>query len=251
MRVVSNTTPLNYLILTESIHVLPAIFGNVYTPSAVIKELSHPRSPGVVRTWASNPPQWLNIRDPSQPDPSLKLGIGEAAAISLALELRADQVLIDERKGYKAVLQRGLKAATTLGILEEASHRSLIDFAAVIEQLDQKVYGSPHSGQIAWTLCPADSLAPQPEPGRAEPPRRVRCAKWIQEAVDHAKTTSQRLLSMDLSEIFRIGGDLPSGESNKNRSAAAMVPGCDACAVFLPQMLCASDRAQGRQISMT
>jgi predicted nucleic acid-binding protein len=138
MIVVSNTTPLNYLILTESVHVLPAIFGRVYAPSAVINELSHPKSPEVVRTWASNPPEWLTIQDPSQAVPSLKLGIGEAAAISLALELRADQVLIDERKGYKAALQRGLKATTTLGVLEEASHRGLIDFATVIEQLDKE-----------------------------------------------------------------------------------------------------------------
>jgi len=39
MIVVSDTTPLNYLILTESIHVLPTIFGRVYAPSVVLKEL--------------------------------------------------------------------------------------------------------------------------------------------------------------------------------------------------------------------
>jgi hypothetical protein len=49
MIVVSDTTPLNYLILTETDHALPAIFGRVYVPSAVLIELSHPRSPEVVR----------------------------------------------------------------------------------------------------------------------------------------------------------------------------------------------------------
>ena len=65
MIVVSDTSPLNYLILTESVHVLPAILGRVYAPSAVVVELSHPRSPEAVRTWAGSPPQWL---EGSRPD---------------------------------------------------------------------------------------------------------------------------------------------------------------------------------------
>jgi hypothetical protein len=45
MIVVSDTTPLNYLILLDLTHVLPALFGWVYAPSAVIRELAHPHSP--------------------------------------------------------------------------------------------------------------------------------------------------------------------------------------------------------------
>jgi predicted nucleic acid-binding protein len=138
MIIVSDTTPLNYLILTGTVDVLPAIFGRVYAPSAVIKELSHPRSPEIVRTWASSPPMWLTVQDPIQTDRSLTLGVGEVAAISLALELKADRVLIDERKGYKAALQRSLQATTTLGLLEEASYRGLIDFEAAIERLSKE-----------------------------------------------------------------------------------------------------------------
>ncbi len=137
MIVVSDTSPLNYLILNESVDVLSAIFGRVYVPSAVVMELSDPRSPETVRAWASNPPEWLVVQDPTQIDPSLQLGAGETAAISLAVELNADRLLIDERKGYKAALQRGLKAATTLGLLEEASHRRLIDFEKTLERLDK------------------------------------------------------------------------------------------------------------------
>jgi predicted nucleic acid-binding protein len=137
MIVVSDTSPLNYLILTESVHVLNTIFGRVYAPSAVINELSHPKSPAAVRTWAMSPPEWLDVQDPTYIDPSLQLGIGETAAISLALELNADGVLIDERKGYKAAQQRGLKATTTLGILEEAHHRGLIDFERIMERLEK------------------------------------------------------------------------------------------------------------------
>ena len=138
MIVVSDTSPLNYLILTESIHVLAAIFGPVYAPSAVVKELSNPRSPEAVRNWATNPPEWLQVQDPTHFDPSLSLGVGESAAISLAVELSADRILIDERKGYKAAQQRGLKTTTTFGILEEASHRGLIDFENTVERLEKE-----------------------------------------------------------------------------------------------------------------
>jgi predicted nucleic acid-binding protein len=87
MIVVSDTTPLNYLILIETVHVLPATFGRVYVPSAAIEELSHWRSPEAVRTWASSPPEWITVQDPTHAGPS-KLGRGEMAAISLALELK-------------------------------------------------------------------------------------------------------------------------------------------------------------------
>ena len=45
MIVISDTGPLNYLILIESIHVLPAIFGDVYAPPEVVLELKRSRRP--------------------------------------------------------------------------------------------------------------------------------------------------------------------------------------------------------------
>jgi predicted nucleic acid-binding protein len=85
--------------------------------------------------WASTLPDWLTVQDPTQIDPLLKLGAGEAAAIALALEIGADRILIDERKGYKLAQQRGLKTSSTLGVFEEASHRGLINFEEKLGQL--------------------------------------------------------------------------------------------------------------------
>ncbi len=128
MIVVSDTTPLNYLILIDSVHVLPTVFGRVYAPSAVMQELSHPKTPEVVRAWASSPPAWLTVQDPMQTDPGLKLDPGEAAAIALAEELKADWVLLDERKGSRTAEGRGLRVAGTLGIVEEAGAKGLLDY---------------------------------------------------------------------------------------------------------------------------
>jgi predicted nucleic acid-binding protein len=134
MIVVSDTTPLNYLILTETAHVLAALFGKVYAPSAVLNELSHSKSPESVRMWAANPPSWLIVRDPANAGYS-KLGRGEAAAISLALDLKADRILIDERDTSREARRQGLTVVGTLGILEEAAKRGLINIERTINEL--------------------------------------------------------------------------------------------------------------------
>src|SRR5208282_1303598 len=111
-------------------------FGRVYAPSAVIKELLHPRSPQAVGTWASSPPEWLTVQDPTHTG-AWKLGRGETAAISLALELKADRALIDDRDGSRQATRSGLKVVGTLGILEEAAKRGLIDIEQKTKELKE------------------------------------------------------------------------------------------------------------------
>jgi predicted nucleic acid-binding protein len=137
MIVVSDTTPLNYLILIESTHVLPALFGRVYAPTAVMQELSDPRGPQAVRAWASSPPEWLTVQEPTQLDETLPKALhkGEVEAISLAQELKADWVLIDERKASREAESRSLRVAGTLGILEEAGARELLDYGECRDRL--------------------------------------------------------------------------------------------------------------------
>ncbi len=130
MIVVSDTTPLNYLILIEATEVLSALFGQVYAPPAVLQELSHPRGPQSVRAWAASPPEWLVVQGPAQRVETLPKALhdGEVEAISLARELGAEWVLIDERKASREAERLGLRVAGTLGILEEAGARDLLDY---------------------------------------------------------------------------------------------------------------------------
>jgi predicted nucleic acid-binding protein len=48
------------------------------------------------------------VRPATAADPSLKLGAGESEAIALALELRADALLLDGRKARLEPQKRGL-----------------------------------------------------------------------------------------------------------------------------------------------
>jgi len=56
----------------------------------------------------------------------LELDDGEAEAIALAVELKADLILLDERKGRVIAARLGLRFIGLLGMLVEAKHRSLI-----------------------------------------------------------------------------------------------------------------------------
>jgi predicted nucleic acid-binding protein len=65
---------------------------------AVLIEMQHPEAPPEVAAWASAPPLWLETVQVRKVDPSLAAGLGdgERQAISLAIEISADLLLIDD-----------------------------------------------------------------------------------------------------------------------------------------------------------
>jgi predicted nucleic acid-binding protein len=130
MIVVADTSPLNYLIRLGHPEVLHKIYGRVLVPHAVVIEMQHPEAPTEVRSWASAPPPWLEERQVGQVDETLsaELGAGEREAITLALEVRADVLLIDERAGRKEAEERHIEVAGTLAVLLQASLRGYFDF---------------------------------------------------------------------------------------------------------------------------
>ncbi len=77
MIVLSDTSPLNYLLLIGHVEILPAIFGGLIIPEAVAAELTHARAPDVVRHWIASPPAWCQVRTVTQLDRTIPLGKGE------------------------------------------------------------------------------------------------------------------------------------------------------------------------------
>lgn len=61
MRAVSNTSPLNYLILIGFAEVLRELFTEVLIPAAVLEELQSPGAPAEVRVWITRSPEWLRV----------------------------------------------------------------------------------------------------------------------------------------------------------------------------------------------
>lgn len=137
MIIVSDTSPINYLVLIREIELLPKLFGKVIIPQAVLDELKQEGTPEAVKNWIDSNPNWLEIQNAKAIDPTITLGAGEREAISLAVELNADLVLIDDRKARRAAIERGLNVAGTINILESASKRGLVNLSEVFQKLRQ------------------------------------------------------------------------------------------------------------------
>lgn len=126
---VSDSSPLHYLILIGEERLLPSLFGRIIIPSGVQSELSTPRAPIAVKTFLASPPAWLEVRAITIPfdDVLAQLDQGEQESITLAREIMADVLLIDEVKGRTAATHFGLRTIGTLRILYDAAVRGLCD----------------------------------------------------------------------------------------------------------------------------
>lgn len=131
MIVVSDTSAVTNLIGVHRIEILRDLFGGVTVPPAVHDELmrQHVSLPDFVHV------KKLAIRQRTAPL-ATELGPGESEAIALAIELKADFLLIDEKLGRAAAEQLGVPVIGLLGVLLLAKKHGLIpSVGEVIEQL--------------------------------------------------------------------------------------------------------------------
>ena len=138
MLAVADTGPLHYLILIGHADLPGHLLDRVLIPEAVRDELRNPRAPASVRSWVTSPPPWLSVGPVSSAYRDAidgSLDDGERAAIALALLVRPELVLIDERAGATAAQARGFVVTGTLGLLVRGARRGLLDLPAALESL--------------------------------------------------------------------------------------------------------------------
>jgi len=137
MIIVSNTSPINYLVLIEEIDLLPKLFTQIIIPNMVYKELSDPKAPNLVQTWINKPPNWLIIQpvDIISNEITELIDPGEHAAILLAEKLNADLLILDDMKARLVAKKRGLAITGLLGIIDQATTMKLINLPKTIEKL--------------------------------------------------------------------------------------------------------------------
>lgn len=137
-KAISNTSPLLYLYRINAIDWLPELFNEIWTPNAVVLELREGQQRGydvpVPSAYA-----WLQIVEP-QSIPSelttLDLGMGEVAALALALETRNRIVLLDDGLARRTAQASGLTVWGTLRVLLEAKSQGLTESVApLVERL--------------------------------------------------------------------------------------------------------------------
>lgn len=121
---------------------IPSLYGEVYIPPAVASELAVPVShlpPMMVDRMP-----FLRVQSPTNREQVQKLqdalNAGEAEAIALAVEVRADALLIDEAKGRRLAIELGVRPIGLLGVLSLAKTRGFVPaIRPMIEQLRQRI----------------------------------------------------------------------------------------------------------------
>ena len=129
MIVVSDTSALANLAIVDHLWLLESIYQTVIIPDVVARELaaaSNPIIPAILQVGWIQPQPLTNSELANQLQQERGLDAGEANAIALALDLQADDLLIDERLGRQEALRLGLSIIGILGILLIAKQRSLI-----------------------------------------------------------------------------------------------------------------------------
>jgi predicted nucleic acid-binding protein len=135
---ISDTSPLNYLVLIDTVQVLPKLFGRVTIPESVLSELTSRHTPVQVREFFLALPDWIQVSEVHMPAKSLAgfdLHLGERDVLTLALTIADSLILMDETEGRRAARVIPRNVVGTLGVLRRAASSGLISLPPTMERL--------------------------------------------------------------------------------------------------------------------
>ncbi|WP_445632658.1 DUF3368 domain-containing protein [Nostoc sp. DSM 114161] len=132
MIIVSDTSPITNLAAIGQLDLLHQLYGKITIPKAVYDEMVGVDKivPGAAEVqqlaWIQaiavvNSQQVINIQQNHN-----NIDLGEAEAIILSTELKADLLLMDERRGRAVATSLGLNVIGLLGVLLQAKKQKLI-----------------------------------------------------------------------------------------------------------------------------
>ena len=127
--VVADTSPLVALHQISLMRILPALFGVILIPPAVAQEAI-----------SVNLESWIEIRSLQQEIPpavlQAEVDLGEIEAISLALEVQASRLIVDDLHARRLATSLGLTIIGTTGLLLAAKKKKGL-IPAVREPLNE------------------------------------------------------------------------------------------------------------------
>jgi hypothetical protein len=136
MIVVSDTSAITALLQIDQIELLARIYHEVFIPHAVQRELlvTHLHLPKFIQSrQIANQPDFVRL--------AAELDEGEAEAIILAKELKADDLLMDETLGRRVAMREGVHVIGLLGVLLEAKARGYVPgLRNLIRDLETKAH---------------------------------------------------------------------------------------------------------------
>jgi len=130
MIIVSDTSPISNLLVIRQLNILVQVFGEIIIPPKVYEEIRKLEYFGFDVHEITNS-SWIKVIIPSDvefvQELNENLDPGESEAIALAQELKAEFILIDEKRGRKVAEQLGLTAIGLLGILLKAKQKRAVE----------------------------------------------------------------------------------------------------------------------------
>lgn len=136
MRAVTNAGPLIHLSWIDQLDLLRTLFDELLAPLAVRDEClrAGPDVPGITAIRDAFAAGWLTVQPVADRTPvealTAELDRGEAEAIVLMREVRADLLLLDERRARGRAQREGLPITGTIGVLRLARDRGLVSAVA-------------------------------------------------------------------------------------------------------------------------
>ena len=127
--IVSDTSCIGYLIQINLLHLLQILYGEIIIPVAVNDEiLQLENKENILSEFKTS--DWIKIYSPNDIS-NVKnykniLDKGELQAISIAIELKADLLIIDEKLGRIVASTIGFDITGLVGILITAKNKNLI-----------------------------------------------------------------------------------------------------------------------------
>lgn len=117
--VIADTSCLIALTNIEALHVLKALYSNVFI------------TPEIAREFDEVLPEWISVEEVSnkkyQQILATRLDLGEASAIALAMEKNEVLLILDDLKGRKEAEKLGFTITGTLGVLYKAKKENVIE----------------------------------------------------------------------------------------------------------------------------
>lgn len=141
MLVISNTSPLLNLAIIDHLHLIEQQFGEIIIPKGVFVELRISENlKGSQELRQAIEKGWIKVQEVQNKAfvqlLRRELDLGETEAIALAIESKADLLLLDEREGRRIARNFNVKITGIMGIVLKAWHQEkIVSVEDVINQL--------------------------------------------------------------------------------------------------------------------
>lgn len=128
MIIISDSSPAISLAIVKKLHLFEDLYRKVVIPEAVFHEITFQDKPFSKDLYNYFKNRIKKVTNDMAVEMLLSdIGRGEAEAIVLAKELKADVIIVDDLKARKLAILNGLEVRGTIGIFLEAKKKGLID----------------------------------------------------------------------------------------------------------------------------